>query len=426
MELARERQTSTAAVTAGVVGNVLEWFDFGVYSYFAAVIGKLFFPGHDPLAQLMSSFAVFAVGFFFRPLGALIFGHYGDRAGRRNALAVTVIMMAVATFAIGVMPTYDSIGVLAPILLVVARLVQGLSAGGEWGGSTSFIVEYAAENRRGYIGSFQQVSTGGGFLLGSLTAALVTNTMPADAVASWGWRIPFILGIVVGAVGLYMRLGLPDTPKFREVEERGEVAKSPLVESLSTHFKDVARAFGFTVLWTVAFYVMLTFMPSYLNTVVKLPLNLALISNTIQLLFFIIMIPVFGALSDRYGRKPFLIASAVGFLVFTYPVFILISSGNFVVIILCQMFFALILAFFSGAGPAAIAEIFPTRLRYSSLSVGYNISVMAFGGTAPFIATWLISVTGNPMAPTFYVIAAAIITLFVHLSLKETYKEALK
>lgn len=424
--LAAERETSTAAVVTGTVGNILEWFDFGVYSYFAGVIGRLFFPSQDPLAQLMSSFAVFAVGFFFRPLGAFIFGHYGDRAGRRNALAATVILMAVSTFAIGVMPTYASIGVLAPMLLVIARLAQGLSAGGEWGGSTAFIVEYAPENRRGYIGSFQQVSTGAGFLLGSLVAALITNTMSPEAVAAWGWRIPFILGIVVGAIGLYLRLGLPDTPKFREAERSGQIARAPLVEAVRRHPREVLTAFGFTVLWTVAFYVMLTYMPSYLASVVKLPLNLALVSNTIQLAFFIVMVPVFGALSDRYGRKLFLITSAIGFLIFTYPVFVLISGGNFVTIIFCQLFFALLLSMFSGAGPAAIAEIFPTRVRYSSLSIGYNVAVACFGGTAPFISTWLISITGNGLAPTFYVMVSAIITLIVLLRLRETYREPLK
>jgi len=425
LAIAREEE-STAAVVAGVIGNVLEWFDFGVYGFFASVIGRQFFPSSDPVAFLLATFAVFAVGFFFRPLGALVFGHYGDRAGRRNALAATVMLMAISTFAIGVMPTYTGIGVWAPILLVVARLAQGLSAGGEWGGATSFIVEYAPENRRGYIGSFQQVSVAAGFLLGSLTGALVTSTMAPEAVLRWGWRLPFLFGIVVGAVGLYMRLGLPDTPKFREIAQAGQVAKSPLAETLKTHPREVLLSMGFTVLWTVAYYVLLTYMPTYLSQVVKLPLNRALISNSVALVFFVIVIPLLGALSDRIGRKPLLILSAIGFLLFTYPLFILLSGGNFLTIVLAQMAYALILACFSGPGPAALAEIFPTRVRYSALSIGYNIAVMAFGGTAPFIATWLISVTHNSMAPTFYVIVSAFITLVAIISLKESYKEVLK
>jgi len=324
------------------------------------------------------------------------------------------------------MPTYTGIGVWAPILLVVARLAQGLSAGGEWGGAASFIVEYAPENRRGYIGSFQQVSVAAGFLLGSLTGALVTSTMAPEAVLRWGWRLPFLFGIVVGAVGLYMRLGLPDTPKFREIAQAGQVAKSPLVETLKTHPREVLLSMGFTVLWTVAYYVLLTYMPTYLSQVVKLPLNRALISNSVALVFFVIVIPLLGALSDRIGRKPLLILSAIGFLLVTYPLFILLSGGNFLTIVLAQMAYALILACFSGPGPAALAEIFPTRVRYSALSIGYNIAVMAFGGTAPFIATWLISVTHNSMAPTFYVIVSAFITLVAILSLKESYKEVLK
>lgn len=414
------------AVLSGTIGNIREWYDFGVYAYFASVIGKLFFPAGDQLAQLLASFAVFAVGFLARPLGAILFGHYGDKAGRRNALAATVVLMGLSTLAIGLMPTYSSIGVLAPILLVTLRLLQGLSAGGEWGGSASFMVEYAPEDRRGFIGSFQQVSTGAGLLLGSLTAAVITSSMGPDGVIKGGWRIPFILGVCAAIVGFFMRRALPDTPKFQELEERGETVRSPLVEVVRQHPGDLFKAFGFTVLWTVSYYAMFTFTPSYLSTVGSLPQNMALTSNSIQLLVFVLLVPLMGALSDRIGRKPLLIGSALGFALFTYPAFLIMSTASFATVVLCQVVFAILLAMFSGPGPAAIAELFPTRIRYSALSIGYNFAVTLFGGTAPFISTWLVSSTQQAASPAYYVVASALVTLVVLLGMKESHREALQ
>src|SRR5579859_5694343 len=220
------------AVVAGVIGNVLEWFDFGVYGYFVSTISQLFFPSDDPLASLLLTFAVFGVGFIMRPVGSILFGIYGDRFGRRKALSAVIFLMAFSTLALGLLPTYGQVGVLAPMLLVIIRLLQGLSAGGEWGGSTAYIVEFAPEGRRGYIGSWQQVSVGGGFLLGSLSAAVLTRSLAPEALLSWGWRVPFLLGILVGFVGAYLRWRLDDTPKFAEIEAHGEVAKTPLVETV--------------------------------------------------------------------------------------------------------------------------------------------------------------------------------------------------
>jgi len=223
------------AVIAGTIGNVLEWYDFGVYGYFATTMSQLFFPGDDKTISLLKAFAVFGVGFVMRPVGSVLFGIYGDRFGRRLALSAVIFLMAFSTVAIGLLPTYAQAGVLAPILLVVFRLLQGLSAGGEWGGSTSYIVEYAPEGRRGFIGSWQQVSVGSGFLLGSLSAALLSSTLSPEAFISWGWRVPFLLGILVGILGAYLRWRLNDTPKFTEIAQRGEVAKAPLIEALTSY-----------------------------------------------------------------------------------------------------------------------------------------------------------------------------------------------
>src|SRR5262245_3798269 len=282
---------SAKAVAVGTIGNVLEWFDFGVYGYFAPFMGKLFFPpGGDSLTSLMSAFAVLAVGAVSRPVGAVIFGWIGDRAGRRTSLTATVFLMAGATFMIGVLPTYTQVGMLAPALLILARLLQGLSSGGEWGGSAAFMVEYAAPNRRGLVGSFQQVSTGAGFFLGSLFGLIVTSTMSESMILNWAWRLPFLSGILLGVVGVYMRSQLEDTPQFRALKQNGTTSISPVSEALQTQWAGIIVAFGYNVIQSVGYFTMLTFMPSFTSEVLKLPPDQAYFSNTIQLLVFVLLL----------------------------------------------------------------------------------------------------------------------------------------
>jgi MHS family proline/betaine transporter-like MFS transporter len=413
------------AVVAGTIGNVMEWYDWSIYGLYAAIISKHFFPSQDPLASLLLTFAVFAVGFLMRPLGALFFGPYGDRVGRRKALSAAVIMMAVGTVMIGLVPTYEQIGIAAPILLVLARLIQGFSAGGEWGGSASFLVEYAPKGKRGLYGSWQQVSTGGGLLLGALVSTIFAFVLPSDILNSWGWRIPFLLGIVLGFVGLYLRLKIDDTPKFREAKEAQEIVKTPMKEIFTKHPKQFLQAVGFSIHWTITYYIFLTYMPTYINKVLNLSFSHALAANLIVLVFFMALIPFMGYFSDKFGRKPMLIGSCIGFIIFSYPVFLLIGNGGFLFVLLPQFILAIFLAMYSGPGPAALAELFPTRVRNSALSVGYNLGVALFGGTAPFIATYLISSTHNNLSPTFYVIAGSIITLLTLFTLKETHKNEL-
>ncbi len=264
------------AVVAGTIGNVLEWYDFGVYGYLATTMSQLFFPGDDKTISLLKAFAVFGVGFVMRPVGSILFGVYGDRFGRRLALSAVIFLMAFSTVAIGLLPTYAQAGVLAPILLVVFRLLQGLSAGGEWGGSTSYIVEYAQEGRRGFIGSWQQVSVGSGFLLGSLSAALLSSSLSPDAFISWGWRVPFLLGIFVGVLGAYLRWRLNDTPKFTEIAQHGEVAKAPLIEAFTAYRREALTIFGLTLHNTVAYYITIIYVTSYIVSVAKLAPSSAL------------------------------------------------------------------------------------------------------------------------------------------------------
>ncbi len=410
-------QTAMKAVGAAVIGNVLEWYDFSVYGYLATILARQFFRNEDPTTALLATFAAFGIGFVVRPLGGIVIGRMGDTHGRKAALLLTIFMMAFGTVVIGLLPTYDSIGVMAPILLVMCRLVQGFAAGGEWGGSTAFIVEWAPRNRRGYFGSFQQASVAGGLLLGSAVAAICSSLLSADAMASWGWRVPFLLGGVLIPLGVYMRRNIDETPAYRAAA--GQAARPHAAQA--GNWTLAGRAFGFTVLWTVSYYVMLSYMPTFTQAYAGLTRTQALWSNTIGLVVLVGIIPLMGTLSDRIGRKPLLLACCVAFILLTYPLFLLlVSAAGLATVIPVQVVFALMIASFSGPGPAAIAEIFPTASRSTYMSTGYSLAVAVFGGFAPYIATWLIAKTGSPLSPTFYLIAAAILSTLVILRLRET------
>jgi MHS family proline/betaine transporter-like MFS transporter len=402
------------AVAAAVAGNVLEWYDFAIYAYMATVIAKKFFPAGDEVTSLLSTFAAFGIGFVVRPLGGILIGRLGDRRGRRTALLLTIALMAVGTVLIGLTPTYETIGVAAPVLIVCARLMQGFSAGGEWGGSTAFIVEWAPEGRRGLYGSLQQCSVAGGLLLGAAVAALTSTVLPADALESWGWRLPFLLGGLLGPVGLYMRKHIGETPAFaRREQTHSPGSTSPL--------RLAARAFGFTVVWTVSYYAILTYMPTFLQKQAGVPRGHALWYTAASLLLLALVTPAMGHLSDRIGRKPMLLAACAAFLLLPYPLLgLIVSSGAPVAILLSQLALSLAIAVFSGPGPAAIAEIFPTGRRSTWMSTGYSLAVAVFGGFAPFIATWLIDRTGNPLSPAFYLMAAAAVSTLVIAQLRET------
>jgi metabolite-proton symporter len=417
---------SREAIIAAGIGNALEWYDFAVYGYFVSTISKLFFPSSDPLASLLSAYLVFGVGFLMRPVGSILFGIYGDRYGRRKALSAVIFLMALSTLAIGLLPTYGEVGVLAPILLVAARLLQGLSAGGEWGGSTAYIVEYAPEGRRGFIGSWQQFSVGSGFLLGSLSGTVLSFALSPEALTSWGWRVPFLLGILVGGLGAYLRWRLADTPKFVEIEEHHAVAEAPLKEALTKYPRETLTAFGITLHNTAAYYISLVYMTGYFTNVAKIPQPTAQLIGTACLAVFVTLIPFTGLLSDRIGRRPLLMASCIGYALLSYPLFMLGSSGSVGFAFLAQFTMIVFQSLYAGPCPAAYAELFPTRVRYTALSIGYNIAVAIFGGFAAYIATWLIQATGNPLAPAFYVITAAVVTLVILTRIRETAFEPLK
>ena len=415
-------EKSQRALWAAAIGNLLEWYDFGVYGFLAVLIAANFFPGSDPTTALLKSFAAVGVGVLARPLGGILIGRLGDTRGRKTALVLTIFLMAFGTVGLGVLPTYQSIGVWAPILLVIMRLVQGLAAGGEWGTSTAFMIEWAPQGRRGFFGSFQQVSTAGGTLLGSGVAAIMTSLLSPEAMLAWGWRVPFLLGAVLLVVGAYMRQNVEETPSYQASREA--VASQPAADGFALG----ARAFGFTIFWTIAYYTLLLWMPTFTQKFGGLSPSQALWSNTIGLIAMVLAVPCWGALSDKVGRKPVLMASAILIGALCYPLLSLMAETKGLAVVLpIQILFGILLALYSGAGPAAIAEIFPTHLRSTWMSSGYALSVAIFGGFAPFIATWLIETTGSPAAPTYlYLLPAAVISLLVIWSLKETAGSELK
>ena len=418
-----DNQTQTRrAVSAAVIGNVLEWYDFAVYGYIASILAKQFFPPGDEVTALLQTFLAYGLGFLARPLGGIVLGRIGDTRGRKTALLITIAMMAGGTVLIGILPTYAAIGIAAPLLLVAARLMQGFSAGGEWGTSTAYIVEWAPKGQRGFYGSFQQMSVVAGLLLGSGVAALMNTLLTPEQMSDWGWRVPFLLGGILGPIGLWMRRTIDETPAYK----KAVAEQVPAAAGEVSPWVMAGRAFGFTIVWTVCFYVLLAYMPTYTQKYLKISASAALWANTIGLLALVIFIPIMGALSDKLGRKPLLLACCIAFIVVPYPIFsFLLGGASYTQLILVQILFAILISTFSGAGPAAIAEIFPTRTRSTWMTTGYALAVAIFGGFAPFISVYLIDKFASPLAHTFYLIAAAIVSTIVIVTLRETAHEEL-
>ena len=415
-----EETTLRRAIVGASIGNTVEWFDFATYSFLAVTLAAVFFPSGNPTAALLSTFAIFAAAFFVRPLGGLFFGPLGDKIGRQRVLATVIILMSLSTFVIGLLPPYATIGVWAPLLLVIARCLQGFSAGGEFGGASTFLAEYSPDDRRGFLVSWLEFSTLIGFLMGSILVLLLTTVLPEDALVSWGWRIPFLLAGPLGIVGLYIRLRLEDTPEFRALKESGEVARSPLRESITENWKQILQVGGLVIIQNVGFYVVLSYMTTYFQDPLGFSPTAASLSTTITLLVGMALIPPLGALSDRVGRKPLLLASCIGYVVLTYPLFLLLNTGNLFAAILAQVALGALLAVFISTSIAALTELFPTRVRYGGFSIGYNLSVAIFGGSSPYLAQYVVSSTGSPLSPAFIVIIAAVATLLVVLTIRET------
>jgi len=411
-------------VVPGIIGNILEWYDFSLYGYFAPILAKLFFPTSNPFLSLLATFGVFAIGFLMRPLGAIIFGYYGDKVGRKKTLATAVLLMAIPTTLIGLLPTHQEIGVTAGILLTICRLLQGLAVGGEFSGSIVYISEHAPANHRGLYGSWAMFSAFAGLLLGSLVGTL-TSLLPTDILNTWGWRIPFLLGLILGIVGLYLRLRMPETPNFLASQARQQLVKNPIAHAFKEAWWPIIMSVGLVFLPAMGFYLLFVYLSSYMATLLSVPLRTALLINTISMLGIILVIPWVGLLSDKIGRKPVLMMGALGFIIFSYPLFILLQQAHFLALLVAQSCFAILVCFAYAAVPATLVELVPTHIRYTAMSFPYNLSNAVFGGTAPLVATYLIVKTNNPLAPSFYLIFAGIIMLIFVLLLKETYRKTL-
>jgi MFS transporter, MHS family, proline/betaine transporter len=411
-------------IAAAVIGNALEWYDFIVFGFFTVVIARLFFPSDSQYASLLLTTATFGVGFFMRPVGGILLGIYADRRGRKAALLMVISLMTVAIAMIAFAPTYAAIGVGAPLIMVAARLLQGFSAGGEFASATAFLTESAPAGRRGLYGSWQMVGQGLAVLLGAILGTLLTRSMTPEALDSWGWRIPFLFGLIIGPVGLYIRRNLDETSAFLQ-SNRSSASQQGSGSVLISHVKEMLACLGMVVSGTISFYVILIYIPTFARTQLHLPLDQAFLAQSIGLVCEVVLIPICGALSDFVGRKPIMITALVLDLLVTYPLFSWVSaSPSFGALLTMQIILCSLFGVFNGPISTALAEQFPTRVRSTALAIAYNIAVMLFGGFAQFFVTWLIQATGTPIAPAYYLIFGAAVGLLAAFFLKERARDA--
>jgi Arabinose efflux permease len=411
------------AVGAGTIGNLLEWYDYTIYGFLVPVMAPLFFPDVSPAVAILSSFGVLGVGFLGRPLGGVLFGIWGDRYGRRFSLALAMVVMGVATFAAGLLPTFAAAGILAPVLLVLLRLIQGLSMGGQWSGGGTFIVEYAPPTRRGMYGGIHVMGVTLGVLAGSLAVLVTSSATTAADMATFGWRIPFFIGALTAAAGVLLRLGVEETPAWREARDgRAGADSTPLKTTFRTrsNLRAVSTAFGVTVLQAINAWVLLVWIVTFLSATVGLDLVTALLVNSIGLTVMIVCLPLFGLVSDKFGRKRVMLVAAVAMFILVTPVFWGMRSGSLAIVIVSYVVIIACHTLYAAPQVAMLVELFPTSVRVTGLSIGYNISQTLFGGFAAFIASLLITLTGDPSAATWYVMAGAGVSAIVLMRVKET------
>ncbi|MEU6116580.1 glycine betaine/L-proline transporter ProP [Streptomyces sp. NPDC047117] len=433
------------AVSAAALGNTMEWFDFGVYAYVASTLGKVFFPSSSPGAQVISTFATFAAAFLVRPLGGLVFGPLGDRIGRQRVLAATMIMMAISTFAVGFLPSYSTIGLAAPILLLLCRLVQGFSTGGEYAGATTYIAEYSPDRKRGFLGSWLDFGTFVGYSLGSSLVTVLTAVLSDEQMLSWGWRIPFYVAGPLGLIGLYMRMKLEETPAFQEVEAKHKAAaeqggsleedpveqarmsgKGRLKELFTHHWEAMLICMGLVLLYNVTNYMVTSYLPTYMTSTLGEPSLTAQLLVLGTMVLVVLTITTVGRYSDRFGRRPMFLWAGAAMVVLAIPAFLLIKQGGILFPALGCVILGLLLVCFAGTSASTLPALFPTHLRYGGLSVAFNVSVSIFGGTTPLVASALVESTGDKMVPAYYLMAAGVIGVISAFFLHETAGKPLR
>ncbi|MCY0859804.1 MAG: MFS transporter [Sulfolobaceae archaeon] len=405
---------------AAAMGIGFEFYDFLIFGFVASILAKLFFPSHNALASLLETFAAFATGFAGRPLGAIVFGHLGDKIGRKYTLIITMSLMGLSSLFTGLLPTYFAIGVIAPILLITLRFLQGVSLGGEFGGGITLTAEFANPNERAFYVGIAQSAQGIGPLLATGLVFALSSLMPPNEFANIGWRILFVIGAVIAIIGIYIRMKISESPVFKNVKSKGEISKMPIAEAFRHYWKSILLGLGFIVGGTTLTYATGVFASSYLETVIGVPAKLVSLALMIGYVVLSVFIVVFGKVADKVGRKPLMIATAVGLIAFVYPYFALISTGSFPLIVVGQVIVQFIASIFAAAYATALTEIFPTKVRYTGLSFDYHVGVAVFGGTTPFIATYLIYATHYKLAPVYWGLAGMLVTLIAFIMYKET------
>lgn len=413
-----KQKTLKKVVISSFLGNFIEWFDYASYSYLATVLALVFFPGEDKVVSTMMAFAVFALAFLVRPIGALFWGNLGDRKGRKWALSISILLMSGATFLIGCLLGYAVIGVMAPLLLLFLRMIQSFSASGEYAGAATFIAEYAPKNHRGFYCSMVPASTAVGLLVGSLFATWMFNTFGSESafVVDWGWRIPFLLAGPLGFITHYIREHLQDSPVYAqmqaELNEKGlKDQDKPLKTLFTKHFRVLAISFGACVLNAVGFYAVLTYLPNYLEATLGYDAGAASTITTIVLVVYIGFIFLSGRISDKFGRKKMLIGACVGFIVFTIPAFMLLGTLDFVTVLVVELVMCLLLTINDGTLSSYLCETFPTEVRYSGFAFSFNLANALFGGSASYISFALIQLSGNALSPAYYMVVIAVLSL---------------
>ena len=409
---------TTRNVIAGAVGNMLEWYDFAVFGFFSSAISTQIFPSDDPIDGLINTFGVFAIGYLARPLGGVLLGQLGDRVGRTRALQISIIAMAVPTALISVLPSHAAIGYWAAVLLVVLRLAQGFSVGGEFIGSICYLVEVAPPGKRALYGSYAVFSTVAGMLLGSAVAAILHLVMTNATINDWGWRLPFLGGVVLGAFGWNLRRRLVEAPEFQAILDREATLAHPVLQAMRRVPVQMVQVGVTVLLLAVGIYTLFIWMPTYLTTIITPPVESALLINTLAMALLIAVMPLAGMLADRYGYKRVLVLVMLATAIAAYPLFVWIDTRALVAIVVAQAIFAVANGFIQGPVPIAMASQFPIELRYSAMAVAYNIALAIFGGTAPLVATWLIKETGDLAAPAWYVAAIALVSAVATFTLK--------
>jgi len=413
----------TSQIVAAVIGNALEWYDFVVYGFLTVIIARLFFPAQNEYASLLLTMATFGVGFFMRPVGGIVIGLYADRRGRKAALQLIIGLMTLAMAMIAFAPPYAAIGIAAPLLMLLARLLQGFATGGEFASATTFLVESAPSHRRGFYGSLQMVGQSLAALCGAVAGTLITRGLAPEQIDAWGWRLPFLFGLIIGPVGLYIRSYLHETDAFLESRRAGAV-RNPLRTVLAQNGRGLAVTFGLVICGTISYYVVLVYMPTFAKTQLGMPLTDAFVAQVIGLICLTVTIPLCGALCDRVGRRPLLLAATVAYFVLLYPLFVWVyASPSFGRLAFMQGILCTLVGVYFGPISTAIAEQFPTGVRSTGLAIAYNFAVMLFGGFAQFIVTWLIRETGSPLAPAYYVMFGAVVGFVASLFLVERFRD---